>query len=288
MSAIIKSSSPQTPLPQPEFLCFGCKKKVEKVSECARCHFTQYCGKECQTASWPSHKQVCKFFHQEAEEWKTYNPRQTPNSIWETFDNPHVFPLLPPLFNKLGMGKCAVDLGAGNSESTLFLLKRGWSVIAVDIFQGPLDRLTERANKINENWIKDGQLKIVKQDACTYTFPEEVDLVLAADVFPYLDPYKLGRLLEKIHRALKQEGMLLGSFFQKGSAQKIIFGGWEIDNIHFGELLLQQALFEVLACQFRLKKEDESKVVEFCVGKQQEKPLPPMLQLLLKAPSTEG
>ncbi|KAI1783166.1 hypothetical protein LXA43DRAFT_1047776 [Ganoderma leucocontextum] len=44
-------------------LCHHCKKwrgEVGKLKRCAGCKVVAYCGKECQKAAWPEHKQVCR------------------------------------------------------------------------------------------------------------------------------------------------------------------------------------------------------------------------------------
>lgn len=46
----------QPPLRQ----CGQCEATDKKLSRCARCHITMYCGLECQKAHWPTHKQVCR------------------------------------------------------------------------------------------------------------------------------------------------------------------------------------------------------------------------------------
>lgn len=35
----------------------------QKLSVCGRCKMVHYCGKECQTADWATHKKVCKAQH---------------------------------------------------------------------------------------------------------------------------------------------------------------------------------------------------------------------------------
>lgn len=46
-------------------ICVACRKNPMSNPEivfklCARCQYVYYCGKECQTADWPTHKTVCK------------------------------------------------------------------------------------------------------------------------------------------------------------------------------------------------------------------------------------
>ncbi|EJD44549.1 hypothetical protein AURDEDRAFT_114295 [Auricularia subglabra TFB-10046 SS5] len=41
-------------------VCHACQKRDVKLSKCSKCKKATYCGRECQTAHWPSHKAACK------------------------------------------------------------------------------------------------------------------------------------------------------------------------------------------------------------------------------------
>ena len=47
-----------------EFICSNCERSFAKVFRCARCHIVSYCSKECQRASWKSHKATCEKFRE--------------------------------------------------------------------------------------------------------------------------------------------------------------------------------------------------------------------------------
>jgi hypothetical protein len=45
--------------------CCYCHKKGsmgKKIMRCSRCQQVQYCGVECQTKDWPTHKSLCRIF----------------------------------------------------------------------------------------------------------------------------------------------------------------------------------------------------------------------------------
>ncbi|KAM5532579.1 hypothetical protein V8D89_013785 [Ganoderma adspersum] len=50
-------------LPHPQHLgCYWCRKRgsgSEKLKKCAKCNVVLYCSRECQAASWPTHKPKC-------------------------------------------------------------------------------------------------------------------------------------------------------------------------------------------------------------------------------------
>jgi hypothetical protein len=54
----------------------GCDLAQDELAEgktlkmCAKCRLVSYCGKECQTADWPTHKKGCKTPEKRAEEEK--------------------------------------------------------------------------------------------------------------------------------------------------------------------------------------------------------------------------
>jgi hypothetical protein len=41
---------------------------VRKLRECSKCYAVRYCGKQCQLAAWPEHKEACKAKVKEREE----------------------------------------------------------------------------------------------------------------------------------------------------------------------------------------------------------------------------
>lgn len=110
-----------------------------------------------------------------------------------------------------GVGKLAIDLGCGNSPAVGLLLKRGWKVIAVDISQAALNMLKEKF----QDEITSGQLTLVEEDATVYEPSEPADLVIAADVLPYINPAKFKDLWIKIHNNfVKDNGTFIGSLFR--------------------------------------------------------------------------
>jgi ankyrin repeat protein len=64
-AALFALLSGDAPVQPPGLVCDQCGKKAEEVSgkglkACANCYATRYCGKECQLAAWPGHKEACK------------------------------------------------------------------------------------------------------------------------------------------------------------------------------------------------------------------------------------
>lgn len=118
-----------------------------------------------------------------------------------------------------GKGKVAIDLGCGGGHTTEFLLKRGWKVIAVDCSRSALEVLRSR----QQDAIASGALTLVEKDINTYTPNEPADLVVATDVFPYLDPAQFKETWKKVHDTfIKPEGYLLGNLFYVNDEKDIV------------------------------------------------------------------
>jgi hypothetical protein len=60
--ALLSSDAPAQPL---GLVCDHCGTTAEQASvrslkDCGRCYAVRYCGKKCQLAAWPGHKEACK------------------------------------------------------------------------------------------------------------------------------------------------------------------------------------------------------------------------------------
>jgi hypothetical protein len=68
--ALLSGDAPAQPL---GLVCDHCGLTAEQASvrslkDCGKCYVARYCGKECQLAAWPGHKEACKARVKEREE----------------------------------------------------------------------------------------------------------------------------------------------------------------------------------------------------------------------------
>ena len=108
-------------------------------------------------------------------------------------------------------GRRALDLAAGAGRDAVFLAKRGWNVMAVDIKQDALNRVLDLATQ-NEVSEKIDTLKL-DLEAGTERLPFEAESYDLIIVMRYL--YR--PLLPKLSSLLKDEGLLFYSTFMEGS-----------------------------------------------------------------------
>lgn len=181
------------------------------------------------------------------------------------------------LFEKEGVqNKTALDLGCGNAASAMHLLEKGWQVTAVDFSQDALDTFKEMVERINPDWVKNGQLTLKCADLETFRFPENVTMIVASSVLPYINPLKVKEIWDKIHVSLAPSGRLIGNFFPgtlfepMNKLMRAAMGGWFTDIATVRALLLDKN-YEIEVCnintifsltrhiQFVAKKEGKNK-----------------------------
>lgn len=169
-----------------------------------------------------------------------------------------VAPLLKYFINHQGAqlaGKIAMDLGCASGVSSLFLLENGWKVISIDNAPGALELLRVAANKKDPKWIQNGELTIQKQDLNGYDFTKKVTLILANDLFPYLDPTQFQNTWRKIYEALEDDGYLIGSFMLrlddsplKGVMSEM--GAWFVDSSEIVEALFCSPKYKIVKFKY--------------------------------------
>ena len=101
--------------------------------------------------------------------------------------------------------RSAIDLGCGDGRDSLELLRRGWSVTAIDITAAGLERLVRRAGP-------DARLVTIEaaMEDARWT---AVDLVNASLALPFCAPGRFGGLWERIVASLPSGGRFAGHVF---------------------------------------------------------------------------
>ncbi|NGX46026.1 MAG: hypothetical protein K940chlam2_01208 [Chlamydiae bacterium] len=249
--------------------CSTCGKASEedrKLQLCALCHFEKYCSKECQVKDWPQHRIICQTLDKESKIWAPTDPMATFYAqAFVNMPRHREAPLLVENFPEAGSEKMALDLGCGTGLSTLFLLKRGWKVVAIDVNRVMLGTLEKSAKA----WIENGQLEVIQADIHQLEPTKKFDLVIASDVFPYLNPKSLFQIWVKIHQALNERGFFIGSFFDESRrTMEYNHGIWVVPNQEFVKQLLERFGYETKTLQNRLKTDNKSSIVEFLAQRQ--------------------
>ena len=172
-----------------------------------------------------------------------------------------------------GQGKTAIDLGCGHSPATKQLLERGWHVIAVDFSKTTLDILASQ----HKDKIASGQLELIEADVANYAPAAPVDLVIAADSLPYVDPGKFKATWSKIHDVfLKENGFLVGSLFRAHTQPTDLpimnlwkeFGAWFLPDRRMVKPLLIHSGYEIKTCKYRIDNpNDEPACIQFIAEK---------------------
>lgn len=185
--------------------------------------------------------------------------------FWGAFAQDHNARPLPVveefIGSSLGKGKTAIDLGCGNSPTAKPLLQRGWRVIAVDNSISSLNVLAAQ----NKAEVASGQLSIINEDVTTFVPSEPADLVVAADIFPYIDPTKFRATWTKVHDTfIKERGFLIGTLFRSATQPKDVpvmnmmkeMGAWFLPDRRMVRPLLTQAGYEIKTCKYRIDDPD--------------------------------
>ena len=101
----------------------------------------------------------------------------------------------------------AVDLGCGDGRDTAELLRRNWSVLAIDGEKEAITRLRRR-RELNRTYL---ETRVQKFE--DLTLPPEVDLINASFSLPFCPPEHFADLWDVIETSLKPGGWFCGQLF---------------------------------------------------------------------------
>lgn len=199
-----------------------------------------------------------------AAKWRGGNDIHFPDmpmdrkAFWGAFNAEHTPAPLPVADEFIrassGAGKVAIDLGCGNSPATVLLLEKGWNVIAVDNSRASLNLLARK----HRGALETGQLTIIESDVTEFTPSEPVDLVVAADILPYINPIHFRSTWTKIHQFIKQEGFFIGNLFRSISDPLVMMntmremGAWFLPDRRMVRPLLTHMGYDIQTCRFRI------------------------------------
>lgn len=133
--------------------------------------------------------------------------------VWSFFTqgiDPRIPDHIQKAFSEQIQPGLAIELGCGNSAVVSKLLQRGWKVVAVDNSPEALTNLQMRISKTDSARMKN--LTLVCADMETYQFPDNVQLIVAKDSFPYCNPSKIVEVWDKAYQSLQKAVALLGIF----------------------------------------------------------------------------
>ncbi len=134
-------------------------------------------------------------------------------------------------FKKTGM---VLDLGAGNSGNALFLAKKGFNVVGVDISEAGIRLLEESANNLGV------QVKGIVGDIAQFEFDRKYDVMLSLGVLNLLPKEEAMESIQKMKMNTENQGLdallvftedvpLEDVFFLfKHNELKNLYNDWEI------------------------------------------------------------
>lgn len=255
--------------------CASCGKTENKtLKKCSRCSEVFYCSKECQTKEWPMHKKIC---HQAKSTislekiwekiqrtfWQDKLPAACPISrddLWlnlakmDSEDTPFVKNFLQSF--KPDKGAIALDLGIGNGQNTIKLLKQGWEVVAIDSNEKVIKQTKTKIDELPKELLE--KLTIIQNNIEDCKLPT-VDLIVASDILPYINPSKVKSVWENIFSALKPGGHLISNFFTttdpKNLSSQRIMGAWIAMNEDEIKALVKSSYQMVDSCYRNSSKE---------------------------------
>lgn len=102
----------------------------------------------------------------------------------------------------------AVDLGAGTGKDTLYLLSKGWYVLAIDFSVKAGNILHARAKQ--NNFIK---LQAQVADFTQMQLPQNLDMVNATYSLPFIQPQQFLQVWQTVNEHIHPGGFFAGNFF---------------------------------------------------------------------------
>jgi len=125
-------------------------------------------------------------------------------------NDPHKTLLLAQKYFQLEnkIGGMAADLGAGTGRDTLFLLKQGWNVLALDAEQLSIDIILNRIGVLYNN-----NLEVVVTPFSEMMLPNDLDLINASYSMPFCRPQDFPQCWKTITDQLAIGGRFSGQFF---------------------------------------------------------------------------
>lgn len=105
-------------------------------------------------------------------------------------------------------GRIAVDLGTGTGRDALFLLDRGWNVLAIDAEALAIDVLLSRAPDEHRD-----RLDVNISSFSEMVLPQNVDLINASYSLPFCSPEEFPACWQNIVDHLAVGGRFSGQFF---------------------------------------------------------------------------
>jgi SAM-dependent methyltransferase len=110
-------------------------------------------------------------------------------------------------FDRVGPPGLAVDLACGEGRDTLELLRRGWTVIAIDPEPAAFEYLLPRVPREHES-----RLRTV-QDNFNTDWPGRVDLINCSFSLPFCPPHDFPAVWDRIVRSIRPGGRFAGQLF---------------------------------------------------------------------------
>ena len=105
---------------------------------------------------------------------------------------------------------CVLDLGSGIGANALPLAAKNCPVIVIDKQKEAIEKLLKISDRAG--------LQIDRAiigDITEESYPENMDAVVCVDTLPYIHPSKLKATMNKIHKALRPNGLFIGTIFFK-------------------------------------------------------------------------